>query len=70
MYKVTIENACRCSMKDGLPEEQTFSDKDAAKSEAESLLAHMEKNFCKKHTFAMLPSGTGYKVVITERPRP
>ena len=69
MYKVTIENPCSCFFKDGLPEEQSFDTKDAAKAEAQSLLEHMQKNFCKKHEFAMLPSGTGFKVRITPRPK-
>lgn len=69
MYKVSVENPCSCFFKDGLPEEQTFNSKDAAKAEAESLLAHMQKNFCKKHTFAVVPSGPGFKVRISPRPR-
>jgi hypothetical protein len=66
MYEITVQNACRCFLKDGLPERQTFKDKDAAKREAESLLAHMQKHFCKKHTFSMLPTGTGFKLLISE----
>lgn len=67
MYKVVVKNPCSCFLKGGLPEEQTFSSKDAAKAEADSLLAHMEKHFCKKHVFSVLPTGTGYNVVITPR---
>lgn len=67
MYKVKIENACSCVFKNGLPEEQTFNDKEAAKAEAQSLLEHMQKHFCKKHTFNVLPSGTSFKVNITNR---
>lgn len=69
MHKVVIENPCSCFFKNGLPEEQSFDDQSAAKREAESLLSHMEKNFCKKHVFVMLPSGTGYKIRITPRPK-
>jgi len=69
MYKVDVENPCSCFFKAGLPEEQNFDSKDAAKAEAESLLAHMQKNFCKKHAFSVLPSGSGYKVRISPRPR-
>jgi len=67
MHKVTIENPCSCFFKDGLPEEQSFTTLEAAKAEAESLLMHMQKNFCKKHDFSMLPSGTNYKVRISPR---
>ncbi len=66
MYRVTVQNPCRCFLKDGLPEEQTFSDKEAAKAEAEALLAHMKKNFCKKHAFSMVPFGSEFKLVISE----
>lgn len=67
MHKVTIENPCSCFFKNGLPEEQSFDNQTAAKTEAESLLAHMQKHFCKKHDFTMLPSGTGYKIRISPR---
>jgi hypothetical protein len=67
MYKVKIENPCGCFFKSGLPEEQSFDDKAAAKAEAQSLLEHMQKNFCKKHEFGVLPSGTTFKVVISKR---
>ena len=67
MFKVEVQNPCSCFLKDGLPESQSFSDKVAAKAEADSLLAHMEKHFCKKHVFSVLPTGTGYKVVISPR---
>lgn len=67
MSKVTVENPCGCFFKSGLPEEQSFNDRASAKEEAESLRLHMEKHFCKKHTFSVLPSGTSYKVVISPR---
>ena len=51
--KVIVENPCGCFFKSGLPEEQEFQDRSAAKDEAQA--------------FAVLPSGTNYKVVISPR---
>ncbi len=66
MYTVTVENPCRCFFRNGLPESQSFSSKEAAQKEAESLLAYMQKNFCKKHTFHLVSGLNGYTVSIRD----
>ena len=67
MYKVKVENACRCFLKSGLAETQEFDSKDEAKSEAESMIKIMESNFCKKHEFVLNEQFGDYTVFIKPR---
>ena len=67
MYKVKVENSCRCFLRNGLPEEQSFSTKEEAEAEAESLLKLMQSTFCKKHDFHLSKSASGFKVTIQDR---
>jgi len=67
MYRVEVKNACRCFLRDGLPEVQEFQTKEQAEKEAKSMLEHMEKNFCKKHKFDLQGQISTYTIYI--RPR-
>ena len=67
MFKVEVQNTCRCFLRDGLPETQEFVKEEDAKNEAESLLKYMQDNFCKKHEFDLQKSFAGYTVYIKSR---
>lgn len=67
MYKVKVENACRCFLKSGLAESQEFGSKDEAKNEAESMMKIMQSNFCKKHEFVLNEQFGDYTVFIKPR---
>lgn len=67
MYKVIVNNACRCFFKSGLPERQQFDTKEAALAEAEALKDEMERSFCKKHNFFVQNVGTTFTVNIVNR---
>lgn len=67
MYKVKVENACRCFLRSGFAEMQEFSSKDEAKGEAESMIKIMESNFCKKHEFSINEQFGDFTIYIKPR---
>jgi len=66
-YTLVVKNPCRCFMRDGGVETQTFGSSAQAKEEAEILLARMEKNYCKKHRFTLAQTAGSYIITITPR---
>ncbi len=66
MYTVKVQNPCRCFFRSGLPEIQNFATAKEAKEEALDLLDHMQKNFCKKHSFHLVEQGLTYTVSIRD----
>ena len=69
MYSVDVKNVCRCFIKDAMLEHQEFATKAEAKEEAESMLEHMQKNFCKKHEFHLIERYGSYIIDIVPRKR-
>jgi hypothetical protein len=67
VYKVEVKNPCRCFMRDGGVEQQHFTSSSDAKEEAQRLLERMEKNYCKKHQFALTQMGNNYTITIAPR---
>lgn len=67
MYKVKVENTCRCFLKSGMVESQEFDTKEEAKNEAESMIGIMRSNFCKKHEFALNEQFGDYTIYIKPR---
>lgn len=67
MYKVKVQNTCRCFLKSGMAETQEFDNKDDAKHEAESMLKTMQSTFCQKHEFALSEQFGDYTVFIKPR---
>jgi hypothetical protein len=67
-YTLQVKNPCRCFMRDGGAEAQSFSSIAEAKEEAEILQARMEKNYCKKHRFVLTQVAGNYTITIQPRP--
>ncbi|MDP3587572.1 MAG: hypothetical protein Q8R58_05920 [Sulfuricurvum sp.] len=67
-YTLQVKNPCRCFMRDGAAEIQSFSSIAEAKEEAEILQARMEKNYCKKHRFVLTQVAGNYTITIQPRP--
>lgn len=67
MYRVEVKNSCKCFLRSGLCEHQSFETRDEAKEEAERLLEHMQTKFCNKHEFSLSESFGHYTIYI--RPR-
>ena len=66
-YMLHVKNPCRCFLRDGGVEMQTFDSSTQAKEEAEALQARMEKNYCKKHRFTLIQAAGSYTITITPR---
>ncbi len=67
MYKVKVENVCRCFLKSGFGEIQEFDSKEKAKEEAEYMIGIMRSNFCQKHEFVLNEQFGDYTIFIKPR---
>ncbi|MBU0720185.1 hypothetical protein KJ877_02460 [bacterium] len=67
MYTVKVEGACGCFLKSRLCESKEFTNEEAARQEAESMLKIMQDNFCKKHEFGIREEVESF--IISIRPR-
>ena len=67
MYKVEVKNACRCFLKGGYAEMQTYNTKEEAKEEAQQMLNTMNSTFCHQHEFKMIESFGNYTINIVPR---
>ncbi len=64
MYKVKVENGCRCFFKSGMVESQEFQTKEEAQKEAEYMIGIMKSNFCQKHKFTITEQFGDFKIFI------
>ena len=67
MYKVEVKNACRCFLKSGFAEMQSYASKEEAKEEATKMLETMNSTFCHKHEFNMMESFGNYTINIVAK---
>lgn len=67
MYKVKVENACRCFLKSGFAEASEFQTADEAKKEAEYMIGIMKSNFCQKHEFDLNEQFGDFTIFIKPR---
>ncbi len=67
MYKVKVENACRCFLKSGFGEVVEFATQEEAKKEAEYMIGVMKSTFCQKHEFAMNEQFGNFTIYIKPR---
>lgn len=61
-YTVEVKSPCRCFFRSGMVECQNFSTAAEAKTEAESMVEQMKKDFCKKHDFVLTQAGRTYTI--------
>lgn len=66
MYQVEVKNACRCFLRNGMSEKQSFELKEDAKEEAQLMLEKMNDTFCKKHSFVLSERFGDYTITITD----
>jgi hypothetical protein len=67
MYKVKVENSCRCFLKSGMAEILEFDREDEAKKEAEAMLEKMNSTFCHKHKFVLNEKFGDYTIFIQSK---
>lgn len=53
-HHVVIEKLCSCAKKEELSQIATYDTKATASEAAAAQLAHMNSNFCGKHTFQLV----------------
>ena len=66
-YKVNVQNTCRCFLKSGMAESQSFDTKEEAQKEAENMMGVMNSTFCNKHEFALNEQFGDYTIFIKPR---
>lgn len=64
MYRVEVKNPCRCFLRSGMAEGQTFATLAEAKEEAEGMRDEMMRHFCKKHEFILTQTGLAFTITI------
>jgi len=64
MYSVKVQNACRCVLRSGMVENQSFPTAAEAKEEAEAMVEQMRRDFCKKHHFVLTQTGLMFTITI------
>jgi len=67
VYKIRVQNPCRCFLKSGFSEVLEFDNKDEAKKEAESMIKIMKSNFCQKHEFDLNEQFGDFTIFIKPR---
>jgi hypothetical protein len=66
-YRVEVKNPCRCFLRNGMSENEVFSNEADAKEYAEKMIAQMRSDFCKKHDFKLSNSFFLYTITIVSR---
>jgi nucleoid DNA-binding protein len=67
MYKVKVQNVCRCFLKSGMAEKLEFQTKEEAKQEAEEMIEKMRSSFCQKHEFSISEQFGDFTIYIKPR---
>jgi len=67
MYKVNVQNTCRCFIKSGMVESQTFDTKEEAQKEAKQMISKMQSSFCQQHEFALSEMLGDFTIFIKPR---
>lgn len=63
-YTVEVKNPCRCFLRSGMVEHESFTNAEEARAYAEAMVEQMERDFCKKHDFILTQMGSTYAVSI------
>ena len=67
MYKLKVQNTCRCFLKSGMSDVQEFETKEEAKKEAEYMIGVMNSTFCAKHEFDLKEQFGDFTIYIKPR---
>jgi len=64
MYFLEVKNPCRCFLRSGMAERQSFATAAEAREEAEKMRERMLRDFCKKHDFVIMQTGLTFTIMI------
>ena len=67
MYKIKVQNTCRCFLRSGFSEILEFNTQEEAQKEAQSMIETMRSNFCQKHEFELNEQFGDYNIIIKPR---
>lgn len=62
MYTINIDKECGCFRRSGLENNTNFETNDAALLQANSMVRHMNTNFCAKHEFVLTEQGNRFQI--------
>jgi len=64
MSTINIDRECGCFKRSDLENNVSFESKDDAMMKAQSMLSHMNENFCGKHGFELSESADGFAIAM------
>ena len=67
MFKIKVQNTCRCFLRSGFSETLEFNTQEEAQKEAQSMIENMRSNFCQKHEFELNEQFGDYTIFIKPR---
>ena len=66
MFTINIDKECGCFKRSGFKNNASFESNDDALIKANSMLSHMNKNFCAKHSFALAEDGSTLQISMVQ----
>lgn len=69
MSTIIIDRECGCFKRSDLENNVTFANKDDALIKAQSMVNHMNEEFCGKHGFALSENGDNFSIAM-KAPQP
>ena len=67
MFTVTVEKECGCFRKSGLENHKKYESRDDALINAINSAKEMNQEFCQKHEFIVVESGSSIVIKVDER---
>jgi len=64
MYTINIDKECGCFKRSDFENNVTFTTNDDALIKANSMLSHMNDNFCGKHEFSLKEDGNTFQIMM------
>jgi len=66
MYTINIDRECGCFKESELENNASFTSNDDALIKANSMLSHMNENFCGKHEFSLKEDGNTFQISMQQ----
>jgi len=67
MFTITVDKECGCFKKSDFENNITESSKDDALLKAQSMVNHMNNEFCQKHEFTLSEDGQNFTIAMNPR---
>jgi len=70
MFKITVDKECGCFKKSDFTNGVNFDNKDDALIQAQSMVNHMNTEFCGKHDFTLSEDGENFSIAMNVPAQP